>query len=108
MPFTIFRTELNPDGSVGEIHLTGQISKVAQRMTVANAARFAVLITNTGDGDLFIGNTSAVSTSGANVGTKVLPGDSHELSGRAAYKGDLWGIYSITVSASNIDVVVKT
>lgn len=107
MPFTIFRTELNPDGTVNEIHLTGQISGTAQLIHAVSTTRRAILITNTGSGNLFIGNTSAVSTSGADVGTKLLPDEVYAISGKTAYKGNLYGIYTVTVTSANVSVSVK-
>jgi len=107
MAFTIFRTELNKDGTVNEIHLSGQISETAQLVSAASATRRAVLITNTGSGDLFIGQTSTVSTSGANIGTKVLPGGVYAISGKAAYKGNLYAIYTVAVTSVNVQVAVK-
>jgi len=80
------------------------VSTAAVCLARANAGRLSLLISNTGTGSLFIGNTSAVTASGAGLGRKVPTGQSFSDSGFGVWPGERWGIYDAVASAQNCSV----
>lgn len=73
-------------------------------LKAVNAARKAIIITNAGVGDLYVGHTTAVTTGGATMGLIVSPRGAYMDSGFGLYTGDLYGVYSIVSTTQNVSV----
>ncbi len=84
------------------------VSTSAVSLKASNANRRAIVITNNGVGNLYIGHTSGVTSSGANVGLIVPPFGSYTDSGDGLYTGDLYGIYDQASAVQNVSVSERT
>jgi len=79
-------------------------SVAAVTLAAANANRKSIIITNNGSGSLYIGETSTVASSGANMGLLVPTNGMYSDSGFGVFTGQLFGIYSVTSTSENIAV----
>lgn len=77
----------------------------AVRLLEVNTNRKSVVIVNNSTGTLYLGNTSAVTSSGTTAGYTILAsGGSYSDSGDGRDLGETWGIYSAAASAANVIV----
>jgi hypothetical protein len=84
------------------------VSTSSALLAASNASRAAIVITNNGSGNLYIGHTSGVTSSGALMGLLISAGSSYEDSGDGLYTGDLYGIYSAVSASENVSVSERT
>lgn len=84
------------------------VSTSAVSIKSSNTARRAIVITNNGVGNLYLGHTSGVTSSGSNMGLLIPPGGAYTDSGDGIYTGDIYGIYSQTSSSQNVSVSERT
>lgn len=84
------------------------VSTAATLLKASNANRKAIIITNNGVGNLYIGHTNAVTASGANMGLILPPFGAYCDSGAGLYTGDLYGIYDQVAAAQNVSVSERT
>lgn len=84
------------------------VSTSAVLIKASNASRKAIVITNNGTGNLYIGGANTVTTSGATMGLIVAPFGTYQDSGFGLYTGDLYGIYSAVSASQNISVSERT
>lgn len=75
------------------------VSTSAVQILAADAARVSLDIVNNGAGDLYLGRTGAVTTSGATMGIKIVSGGSYSTD---KYTGALYGIYSQVAASQNV------
>ncbi len=84
------------------------VSTTAVRLAPANSARLSLLICNNGTGSLYVGDTSAVTSSGANMGAKVPSSGRYSDTGQGVYVGEVWGIYDAAATAQNVVVLDRS
>lgn len=84
------------------------VTTTAVRLVGTNVARKALLIANNGNGGLYIGHDSSVTSSGATMGVLVSSTSSYSDSGFGTYIGELWGIYDAASSSYNVTVVDRS
>lgn len=87
---------------------TFTVSTSAQLIRSVDIGILSWAIVNNGTGSLFIGYTSSVSTSGANMGIKIYPGGSISMSSIGTYTGEIYGIYSVAAATENVVVTTHT
>lgn len=80
------------------------VSTSAVLLAAANPLRLSIVITNNGTGDLYVGHSGAVTSSGAAMGLLVGSKASYSDSGFGLYLGPLYGIYSASASSQNVSV----
>lgn len=80
------------------------VSTSAVLIKASNQNRKSIVITNNGSRTLYLGHTSAVTTSGATMGLAVRAGGSYQDSGDGLYTGDIYGIYGAASASQNVSV----
>jgi hypothetical protein len=94
-----------PETSSTEARTAITVSTAAVLVAGANSSRKSLIIANTSSGTLYLGNTSAVSTSGTTMGTPIGSlGGVYSDSGYGTCTGEVWGIYSAAASSPNVSV----
>lgn len=84
------------------------VSTSAVSLAASNANRRSIIITNNSTGNLFIGHSNAVTSSGAAMGLIIPPYGAYSDSGHGIYTGDLYGIYSAAAASHNVSVSERT
>ena len=84
------------------------VSTSALLLAASNTNRLAIVITNNGTSNIFIGHTSGVTSSGAAMGLKLVPGGSYQDSGYGLYTGDLYAIGDAAAASENVSVSERT
>ena len=80
------------------------VSTTAVKLAGENAGRKSLVIANNGGGTLYVGYTSAVTSSGAAMGRAVTSFGSYSDTGDGVWVGQVWGIYSTSASSQNVAV----
>lgn len=83
------------------------VSSTATLIKAANTARKAILITNNGSLNVYLGHTTTVTTAGGTMGLLLAPSGAYADSGWGLYTGDIYGVCSATASA-NVSVSERT
>jgi hypothetical protein len=84
------------------------VSTSAVLLAALNTSRKSIIVTNNSTGKLYLGHTSGVTTSGANMGLVVPAGGSYTDSGFGLYTGTLYGIYDTAAGSQNVSVSERT
>lgn len=86
-------------------NVTGRtVSNSATRLDGSANPRMAIVIENQGDGDLYVGTTDSVTTQGATMGIRIVPGGSISFGYEIGVTA-LWGIYSEAAASQNVSVL---
>jgi len=84
------------------------VSNAAIALAAANANRRAIIITNNGSSNIFIGRDNTVTATGATMGIKVIPNGTYSDSGEDLDIGDIWAIGDAVSASANVSVWEKT
>lgn len=84
------------------------VSASAAVIKASNANRKAIIITNNGNSNIYLGHSSAVTISGATMGLLLLPGGVYRDAGPGLYTGDIYGIGDASAASENVSVSERT
>jgi len=84
------------------------VTTSAQLIRPSDTGILSWAVVNNGTGNLFIGYTSSVATSGANMGIKIAPGGAIAMAAIGTYTGEIYGIYSAAAATQNVVVTKQT
>lgn len=74
----------------------------------ANAARKQICITNNGTSNIYVGASSAVTATGATMGSKLVPNGALTDSGDDCYTGDYYAVGDAASGSQNVSVWERT